>query len=110
MSEKSKVEMSGNSPRPVLAKADPHRPLSNGGGIDWDYLEERSERARRAALRMGVAPCKPPPPMTRGELTRLAESTRRLLAMKKPKVRQSSEALVREMRDASVGIYPKTRK
>ena len=84
----------------------------NGG--DWltrelgrrPTLEERMERARLAAIRMG-SPCEPAPPWTEAEKKALDESTRRIRAVRWPKVGQKSEDLIRELRDAAVGIYPK---
>ena len=79
---------------------------ANGMTVDWRRLEAFQKRAELAGLRMGNPPCEWEP-LTEEELAEIAESTRRLNASTLPKADRKSEEIIREMRDAAVGIFPK---
>ena len=97
MSKKNEVEVPVAGP--VSPERDPYRALSQDGKtIDWDYLEERLERARLAGLRMGNPPFDLLEPLTDAELAEIAESKRRLRALPPTKAEKSSVELIREMR------------
>ena len=98
MSKKNEVEVPAAGP--VSPERDPYRALSQDGKtIDWDYLEERLERARLAGLRMGNPPFELEP-LTDAELAEIAETTRLYRALPPTPAEKSSVELIREMRGA----------
>ena len=61
-------------------------------------MEERFERIRLAARRMGIPEPEPEPELTDEELARIAESARLLKTIPRRKVKKDSVELLREMR------------
>lgn len=128
----SKKSASANAPkrvRPVAASSKRARPAASpkrvspftengelrrvmsldGKTIDWKHVEKLGEQARQAAIRLGVPPPEPWPEMTEEEWARAEESARLVRAIPRRKFKQTSEEMIREMRDAQVGIFPKQR-
>ena len=65
--------------------------------LNWAYLEECMERARLAGLRMGNPPFKMKP-LSKKQLAKIAESSRRLRTLPRRKYDRTSLELIREMR------------
>ena len=105
MNKKCKVDASEKSVRSDSPEV--------GGAADDDFqvedwltkelgrrptMEERFERIRLAARRMGIPEPEPEPELTDEELTRIAESARLLKTIPRRKVKKDSVELLREMR------------
>ena len=110
MSKKSAAKGSSRRARSASVNGRLRRVMSlDGKTIDWEHVEKLGEEARRAAIRLGVPPPEPLPPLTEEELARAEESARLVRAIPRRKFKQTSEEMIREMRDAQIGIFPKRR-
>ena len=111
----SKKNASANPPKrvsPFTENGELRRVMSlDGKTIDWEHVEKLGEQARQAAIRLGIPLLEAPPvpPPTEEELERIKELQRQVRAIPRRKFKQTSEEMIREMRDAQVGIFPKQR-